>query len=293
MQARLEALAPDRLIGVIREKVATYAGRLAERAPAMESDIRDLDRVVKLLQIRGYLMLEELKLPDFVGKMLTRMESEHESTYDRDALEQELAQAVAWRDRAYAERNTLACVVARCIIEHGGRAGTWRDDAGEAGFQVVVGFDLPQGQVTFHMDERDPRRPWETLPEYRANEDGSRWDGHTDAEKWSRVRDFLDTAIGELGVFAADQICAAGFPLNDRTHARADIPCAHFPERDEDATHAPHIERELEESRKVLGLVGPEDDAETERIAAKFRDAPATPATPEGGGKRGKKDKSK
>lgn len=232
---RLEALAPERVIQVIRDKVAQYANRLAERAPAMESDLRDLDRVSKLLQIRAYLTLEGLNVRELVERHLQRLETETEVLYDADARRQEVEQQVAFRDRAYTERNTLACVVARCIVEHGGNAGTWHDGDGEPGFQTVVGFELPVAagavaQVSFHMDERDPRRPWETLPKYPGSDDGNPWDGHTDHAKWLRVRDFLDTPIGALKVFARDQICAAGFPL-DGTHP-PDIaagPCAHFP----------------------------------------------------------------
>lgn len=232
---RLEALAPERLIQVIRDKVAQYATRLAERAPAMESDLRDLERVVKLLQIRGYLMLEELNVRELVERHLQRLETETEAIFDADAHRQEVGQQIAFRDRAYTERNALACVVARCIVEHGGNAGTWHDADGEPGFQTVVGFELPVAagavaQVSFHMDERDPRRPWETLPKYPGADEGNPWDGHTDHAKWLRVRDFLDLPIGALKVFARDQLCAAGWPLSGTHPPDLSILCAHYPD---------------------------------------------------------------
>jgi len=85
-------------------------------------------------------------------------------------------------DRAYTERNRLVCLLARQILDAGGNAGTFTDPQGEAGFSLVVAFDLPSGQCTFHMDERDTTRPWASLPPYAGA-----WDGHSDATKWRRI----------------------------------------------------------------------------------------------------------
>lgn len=102
-------------------------------------------------------------------------------------------------DGVYRERNTLACVVARLVHDLGGKAGVFVDDSGAPGFRHVVAIDLEAslstqpgrvdgGQVTFHMDERDETRPWAGLPKYPGG-----WDGHSTAEKWARIRSYLES----------------------------------------------------------------------------------------------------
>lgn len=101
----------------------------------------------------------------------------------RQQTDSDLAQRGAV-SQAYSERNRLACLLARRTLAAGGNAGTFIDVDAEPRFRVVVAFDLPTGQCTFHMDELDAERPWQHLPAYVGC-----WDGHTDAEKWRRVRD--------------------------------------------------------------------------------------------------------
>lgn len=95
-------------------------------------------------------------------------------------------------DDAYRQRNAMVCVAARLLLnghpesrEWGYVAGIFNDPHAEPGFGTVVALDLA-GQITFHMDERDPAKPWAALPPYRGE-----WDGHSDAVKWERVMAFL------------------------------------------------------------------------------------------------------
>lgn len=95
-------------------------------------------------------------------------------------------------NRGYTERNRIVCLLARQILNGGGNAGTFTDPHGEAGFRIVVAFDLPSGQCTFHMDERDTTQPWATLPPYAGA-----WDGHSDATKWQRISSTLHAHANE------------------------------------------------------------------------------------------------
>lgn len=268
---RLDQLEPGEPVAAIRDATIRLGARLAGRGVMMDDQIRELDAMLKILQIRQYLTLEGLDLRALVDRVLSRVEQE-EQIYDADAAEHERAQLLAFRDRAYAERNTLAVVVARCIQEHGGRAGTWIDQEGEPGFQVVVGFDLPSGQVTFHMDERDPARPWELLPSYRparlGEEAESPYDGHTDHEKWERIRAFLESDLGALRVFAQGQLCAAGFGLWERDHAPSDVPCAHYPGREE--REKPRFSEAVDREGRPTSIEVLEDSAAKTSIRATF-----------------------
>lgn len=152
-------------------RLARFQERIA--TPVMEREVLELDRLLKVMELREYVRREDER-PELLAAMAQRMANE--------------------RNLAYRERNTLACLLARCVLDRGGQAGTWHDAQGEPGFQTVVAFDLPEGQVSFHMDERDQQKPWATLPQYPADEGDAQWDGHTDALKWGRVLQFLHSA---------------------------------------------------------------------------------------------------
>lgn len=101
-------------------------------------------------------------------------------------------------NEAYRQRNTMVCVAAQLASDAGLHAGLLVDDAGEPGFKTVVAFDLGPGsanQITFHMDERDPAKPWSGLPPY-----GGEWDGHSDIVKWARIASYLDSDHRATGI---------------------------------------------------------------------------------------------
>lgn len=115
-------------------------------------------------------------------------------------------------NEAYRQRNTMVCVAAQLASDAGLHAGLLVDDAGEPGFKTVVAFDLGPGsanQITFHMDERDPAKPWSGLPPY-----GGEWDGHSDIVKWARIASYLDSGRRATGIseVAADTASAVSTP---------------------------------------------------------------------------------
>lgn len=103
-------------------------------------------------------------------------------------------------NEAYRQRNAMVCVAARLASDAGLHAGIIVDEAGEPGFRTVVAIDLgrpPDGanQITFHMDERDPTKPWSGLRPY-----GGEWDGHSDIVKWARIASYLDSNHRATGI---------------------------------------------------------------------------------------------
>lgn len=218
---------PSALTAAVHARMSTHEEKLLVGTPTMEADLRDLERLSHLLRIRSHLFLEGLGLEKLTAKMLRRMDEEDpdeaaahrlgkllgllgtdtpdvpaETTLERLRNVAKLVDPgprASEVDSVYRERNTLACVVARLVHDVGGTAGVFVDEKGVPGFQCVVAFDLEAafhgsvgrvdgGQVTFHMDESDETRPWAGLPKYpRA------WDGHTAAEKWTRVRAYLES----------------------------------------------------------------------------------------------------
>lgn len=188
--------------------------------PATQRDIVELDRMVKMLQVRSYLLLLELRLPDLVAGMAQRMADEDCFAEHGDA--QRCVEAALEKDQAYRERNRLACVVARQALQAGARAGTFIDSQAAPGFQTVVAFELPQGQCTFHMDERDDERPWDALPKYDRP-----WDGHTQPAKWARVQAFLAAPVGDAGgpvMCSCGQVALADHALEVGTDAQVQGP---------------------------------------------------------------------
>ena len=241
---------PSALTAAVHSRMSTHEERLLAGAPTMDPDLRDLERLSRLLQIRSHLFLEGLGLERLTTKMLRRMDEEdpdeaaardlfNKERHERLVAEHRLGKLLALLrnetpevpaettlerlravvklldaaggsdsvadevvDGIYQERNTLACVVARLVHDIGGKAGVFVDQHGMEGFRTVVAFDLQTaisgvpgegqvihgGQITFHMDERDATRPWAGLPRYREP-----WDGHTPAEKWARVRAYLES----------------------------------------------------------------------------------------------------
>ena len=185
---RLEATAPPNILAEIEQRLALHEGRIG--GPTLETDLRELDRLVKLVQLRrwvGMLRRDDETWHDH-GLAVRREAQLVDHEVDVVVARDELELLSNYRDRAYQERNFLACIVARLVLDAGGVAGRFQDESGEAGFRTVVAIDLPTGQATFHMDERDERAPWELLPAYPHP-----WDGHTDGAKWERLRAFLSS----------------------------------------------------------------------------------------------------
>lgn len=101
-------------------------------------------------------------------------------------------------DRVYRERNAIACALALAVISAGGQAGVTTDPEGEDWFRVVVVVQLPTGRVGWHMDERDPAKPWVGLPEYPEP-----WEAFSGEENAERLRDYLEGNLGSVAARAA------------------------------------------------------------------------------------------
>lgn len=109
---------------------------------------------------------------------------------DTASSEGERAELVAAKDRAYRERNQLAILLASMT---GGTLG-WHEGAPEKGWERVLFINLPSGQVSFHVHASE-------VPEVLAcpliRQAETKWDGHTDPEKWARVTIFSRRAATE------------------------------------------------------------------------------------------------
>ena len=90
-------------------------------------------------------------------------------------------------DTAYLERNKLVVLLAHIIINSGRKAGRGYDTEAEEGWQNVILIDLPTGQISFHVADRDMEASGaDQLPIYSGD-----WDGHTSVEKWERLDKYV------------------------------------------------------------------------------------------------------
>lgn len=96
-----------------------------------------------------------------------------------------VAELEAQKDAAYAERNQCVAALARLALRLGWRAGTAshpaEDTAWEPDWRTLVFMDLPTGQVSWHLHDREAPL-LEGLPRY-----GGPWDGHSTDEKYARL----------------------------------------------------------------------------------------------------------
>ena len=144
---------------------------------------RDLDEARKELTDRIASILHN---PDVDGTSLAAgliregRERERSECVARIAAQEEAKNAAYW------ERNMLAVALATIymgrLLPHVG------EPFDEPGWDSVLIFELPRGgQVSFHVHASQ-------IPEVLAcptiRIDGAQWDGHTNDEKWERVRKF-------------------------------------------------------------------------------------------------------
>lgn len=87
---------------------------------------------------------------------------------------------------AYTARN--GCIAAATLCAEGLGMHCWiAPDTDEPDEWIVVGIELPSGQVTWHLPA-GYRRPLEVTC---YDEKPSRWDGHTTEQKYERIAAFL------------------------------------------------------------------------------------------------------
>jgi hypothetical protein len=89
------------------------------------------------------------------------------------------------KDLAYSERNKLVSLLSKLfpasLERHPEEDKTWEDD-----WRWIVFIQLPTGQVSWHI--HDSELP---LFDHLPREQGVKWDGHTNDEKWDRVSKFI------------------------------------------------------------------------------------------------------
>lgn len=99
--------------------------------------------------------------------------------------DEELKKLKQQKDWAYSERNKLVALVSTkfpaSLERHPEEDKDWEDD-----WRWIVFIQLPTGQVSWHI--HDSELP---LFGHLQREEGVFWDGHTNDEKWNRVREFI------------------------------------------------------------------------------------------------------
>jgi hypothetical protein len=98
----------------------------------------------------------------------------------RERYELETAELRQQKDAVYTERDHLVALLASMAMRYGIRAGLRIDPKAEPEWQNVVFLDLPTGQVSWHVHQRE--MGWFPLPGYPND-----WDGHDNADKYQRV----------------------------------------------------------------------------------------------------------
>jgi hypothetical protein len=84
-------------------------------------------------------------------------------------------------DRVYAERNAVVALAARLALGAGYQAYVATDETQDAGWKNIVFIELPTGQVSWHVHDREMGM-FAQLPK-----GPNKWDGHDTAEKYKRV----------------------------------------------------------------------------------------------------------
>lgn len=103
---------------------------------------------------------------------------------ERKRLEAEVKRLREAKDSAYAERNKLVAALSKVfpssLERHPDIDRTWEDD-----WRWIVMFDLPTGQVSWHIHDSELGM-FGHLPRERSTHHS--WDGHTTEEKYDRLQ---------------------------------------------------------------------------------------------------------
>jgi hypothetical protein len=128
--------------------------------------------------------------------------------------EAKLAAAEAAKNGAYSERNKLVALLASLFPSSMERheGAEWEDD-----WRWVVFIDLPTGQVSWHIHDSE-------LPLFgHVKSQGARtWDGHTNGEKWARVRRAAGQPLQGVQQLAAPSPQSAESPLSASSEVPTD-----------------------------------------------------------------------
>ncbi len=100
---------------------------------------------------------------------------------ERDEARAEVERLSRSRDEAYTERNELVAALSKVFpasLEHHNAGDTSWDPE----WRTIIAIDLPTGQATWHIHDRERGMFAHLLPRV-----GYAWDGHTTAEKYARL----------------------------------------------------------------------------------------------------------
>lgn len=171
--ADLEALHRE-CVGLNGDIVCGYAHEIAAKTMALVAEVRALRGEISHLEDCNRKLLQDLTAA--------------RNVLLREGMERDNARTQL--DDVYAQRNALACLLAAVVNNDGWGdlygAGLAQDTTQAPEWQTTILIDTPCGQISFHVHERE-RETFGRLPPYRGRF-GPGWDGHTDAEKWDRVR---------------------------------------------------------------------------------------------------------
>lgn len=81
-------------------------------------------------------------------------------------------------DGVYHERNMLAMLAAKTMLDLGLQAGVGVDEAASPEWSHVLFIDVPNGQLSYHLAPHEVKQFRDQLPEYTQPWDGSSKDHH-------------------------------------------------------------------------------------------------------------------
>jgi hypothetical protein len=115
-----------------------------------------------------------------------------EDRTERDEMRAEVAKLLRSRDDAYTERNALVAALSKVFP-----ASLERHDATDTSWDpewlTIVAIDLPTGQATWHIHDRE-----RSMFAHLSPRSGYAWDGHTTTEKYARIAALKAADGGEV-----------------------------------------------------------------------------------------------
>lgn len=108
-------------------------------------------------------------------------EAREQAERERDEARAEGARLLRSRDEAYTERNALVAALSKVfpasLEQHDPADTSWDPE-----WLTIVAIELPTGQATWHLHDRERGMFAHLRPRT-----GYAWDGHTTAEKYARI----------------------------------------------------------------------------------------------------------
>lgn len=160
------------------------------------------------------------------------------------------------RDKAYTERNRLLALLTTIFPSWGARDPfpSWgaRDPKNSSPWDNVVFLKLPTGQVSWHVHDAQVLEDFSHVRISGPHIEP--WDGHTDDEKWARVKDAIRLRLdGASSGGRLDLNRDVHPPASDFTAASVE----HFPSPAQSAqVKGTSVRVALEDARRLIALSG-------------------------------------